>query len=126
MTMNMSEISKWKRMQIGMMILLVATAAVPASGKTITKGEFGFVNVADTTDHQFSLFGSMPAINNDGAVAFNTPEGVFKSDDGTSTTIASDAGDVLALFGDSVVVNSDGVVGFSCRVTADGDTIVAT
>ena len=90
------------------------------------------MNVADNTNHGFTGFGSMPAINNASAVAFNatgtdfTSGAVFRSDHGTLTTIASSADKVLNSFGDTVVINSWGVVGFSSRVTADNDTIIAT
>jgi len=48
--------------------LLLAAVAAHASAANLTKSDFGFVNVADTTQG-FALFGSMPAINNAGEVA---------------------------------------------------------
>ena len=112
-------------------MILVAGGA-PAAGRMIAKGDFGFVNLADDATGAFTGFGSMPAINNAGAVAFNAfgadfiSGGVFKSEDGTLTTIASSADKEHSAFGDSVVINGDGVVGFSCKVATGSDSIIAT
>ena len=128
MTMSTSCI----RAAAGGLMFLLAAGAVPAAGKMTKKVDFGFVNVADTTNGEFTRFGPMPAINSVGAVAFNatgtdfTSGAVFKSDDGVLTTIASSADGVLTSFGDSVVINSEGVVGFSFRFTVGGDAILAT
>jgi hypothetical protein len=95
MTMMMS--TNHVRTAAAAMTLLLAAGGVPAAGKTIEKGDFGFANVADNANGAFTRFGSMPAINDAGAVAFNAfgPDfisgGVFKSEDGTLTTIASSA-----------------------------------
>lgn len=97
----------------------------------MTKGDFAFVNVADTTIQGFIRFGSMPAINNAGAVAFNADGtsfvlgAVFKWEHNTLTTIASSAGGVLRNFGDSVAVNPAGLVAFSANV-ATGGSIIAS
>lgn len=86
--------------------------------------EFEFTRIADTTQG-YSGFGSFPAINNQGEVAFiatraDVGPGIFRLRDGgeKATTISSMA-DGLSLFSDSVALNPSGVVAFQAT-TATG------
>ena len=80
------------------------------------------MNAVDNGQDGFSFFGSTPAINNNGAVAFQSlgvgfeSGAVFKWHYGRLTTIATSADKVLTSFGDGVVINSFGTVGFDARV----------
>jgi hypothetical protein len=124
-----------KRFETGPVLAWVAimalTAVGQASGETVTKADFTFINAVDNTQG-FSSFGSMPAINNAGAVAFPSLGAGFESGAvlrwqyGAVTTIASSADKVLTSFGDSVAINSFGTVGFSAKVPGRSDTIIAT
>ncbi len=111
--------------------LLALTAVGPVRAQNLKNVEFTFTNAVDTT-RKFSSFGSMPAINNAGAIAFVSVGSGFESgavsrwQDGGVTTIASSADKVLTLFGDSLAINSFGTVGFSARVPGKSDTIIAT
>src|SRR5260370_35026877 len=73
--------------------LILALAGELASGATITKSDFSFVNVADTVSQRFTRFGAQPAINNAGAVTFSasgpsfTTSGAFRWDPGPCTHI---------------------------------------
>jgi hypothetical protein len=103
-----------------------------ASGQTDTRENFTFINAVDNTQG-FSFFGSMPAMNNGGAVAFQSVGSGFESgavskwQSGVITTIATSANESgLSGFGDSVAINSFGTVGFSARVPGRGDSIIAT
>ena len=95
------------------MALVALTTANQASAQTVTKNNFTFANAVDNTQG-FSFFGSMPAINNAGAVAFQSVGAGFESgavskwQNGSLTTIASSSGKVLSGFGDSVAINSAG------------------
>src|SRR6478672_11797981 len=95
-------------------------------GQSITKTDFTFINAADTTQG-FLSFGSMPAINNAGAVAFQSLGAGFESGAvlrwqyGGLTPIATSADKVLTGFGDSVAINSSGTVGFSAKVSGTSD-----
>ncbi len=112
--------------------LILALAGEVASGATITKNDFSFVNVADTVSQRFTRFGAQPAINSAGAVAFSasgpnfTTGGAFRWDRGYVKDIATSAGNVLTSFGDAIVINPDGVVGFSFRLVANNDTFIGT
>jgi hypothetical protein len=111
--------------------VMAFTLVGQASGQNVTKADFTFVNAVDNTQG-FSFFGSMPAINNAGAVGFQSLGAGFESGAvlrwqyGAVTTIATSADKVLTSFGDSVVINSFGTVGFSAKVPGRSDTIIAT
>jgi hypothetical protein len=103
--------------------LLLALSACQAFAQ-ITKNDFKFVNVADSTQG-FGGFSQFPTINDRGAVAFvATPtglgQGVFKWRDGRIRTIAQ-AGGLLSSFSDDVVINSAGVVGYAASVNTGGN-----
>src|SRR5215467_6209392 len=108
----------------GMLALLLVAFREPASGQTLAKGDFAFVNVADTTQG-FLFFGAMPAINNARAVAFKAfgtgfGTGVFKWDNNTLKTIASSSLSNFQLFGEDLAINPGGVVGFFATVRNSG------
>jgi len=89
------------------------------------------VSVADNTSQSFASFGSMPSINNDGAVAFiatggDFGQGVFRLQSGLLTTIAARSGKVLSNFGDDVVVNAGGVVAFDASLHNTGERAILT
>ena len=126
----------WATRSAGSWAAILTTSRVfalsPGAGaETISKNDFVFVNAVDSTQG-FLLFGFAPAINNNGAVAFEAagPGFLFGSawkwQDGALTLIATSAGDVLHNFGDNVVINASGTVGFNARVPGSGDTIIAT
>jgi hypothetical protein len=115
-------------------ILTVSLASALSPGaraETISKNDFVFVNAVDSTQG-FLLFGSAPAINNNGAVAFESVGfgflfgSVWKWQDGALTLIATSAGDHLRNFGDNVVINASGTVGFNARIPNSSDAIIAT
>lgn len=89
---------------------------------------FEFTRIADSTQG-YSAFGSFPAINNHGEVAFianrtDTGPGVFRlRDSGKEATTISSGGDGLSLFSDSVAVNPNGVVAFQAT-TATGSRAI--
>jgi hypothetical protein len=111
--------------------VMAFTLVGQASAQNVTKADFTFVNAVDNTQG-FSFFGSMPAINNAGAVGFESLGAGFESGAvlrwqyGAVTTIATSADKVLTGFGESVVINSFGTVGFSAKVPGRSDTIIAT
>jgi hypothetical protein len=109
---------------------LLALVAGQAFGATITKADFGFVNVTDSTVQGLLSFGPMPAINNAGAVAFvatsaGSVKAVFKWQNGVRTNIAT-SGDVFSNFGDAVVINAAGVVGFDAAIPNGGEKVILT
>jgi hypothetical protein len=112
-------------------VSLVSVLSPDARAETSPKNDYVFVNAVDSTQG-FLLFGSAPAINNNGAVAFEAtgPEflfgSVWKWQDGAPTLVATSAGDNLRNFGDNVVINASGTVGFNARVPSSNDTIIAT
>src|SRR5262245_34826817 len=112
-------------------VSLVSVFWPDARAETSPTNDYVFVNAVDSTQG-FLLFGSAPAINNKGAVAFEAtgPEflfgSVWKWQDGALTLIATSAGDKLRNFGDNVVINASGTVGFNARVPSSNDTIIAT
>ena len=90
---------------------------------------FGFINVADNKVQGFAGFGTMPAINNGGDVAFlanGAVQGVFKWHAGMITTLASTDGSILSSFGDDVVINSAGVVAYDADLNNTGDRDIFT
>jgi len=107
--------------------------AVSAVGRprANTTPDFAFVSAVDNTQG-FSSFGSAPAINNAGAVAFESVGGgfasgnVWKWQNGRLTPIVSGSNQTLGNFGDTVVINSAGRVGFGAKVLSSKDTIIAT
>jgi hypothetical protein len=117
------------RLAIGL-ILAALIIVEKASGQTVTKADFAFTNAVDTTQG-FSIFGSAPAINNGGTIAFEAAGpgvelgGVWKSLDGKLTTIASSSKNVFSGFGDAITINSFGTVGFTAKVTNGNDSIIA-
>jgi hypothetical protein len=100
-------------------LVLLASGLRAQSGATLTKGDFEFINAADTTSQRFTGFGSMPAINDAGAVAFKAsgpsfPKGgVFLRDGNGITTIASSADGIPRFFGESLAIAPSGAVAFS-------------
>ena len=107
-----------KRLLFAAALLLVLSACQALA--QITKNDFKFVNVADSTQG-FGRFSQFPAINNRGAVAFvatriGQGQGVFKWRHGRITTIAQSGG-LLSSFGDDVVINAAGVVGYDANVS---------
>jgi hypothetical protein len=113
-----------------MLALPLATRGQERS-QAITKSDFAFVNVVDNTQGS-SIFGSAPAINNAGAVAFESAGigfelgSVWKWQNDRLTPIASSADQILGSFGDAVVINSAGRVGFNAKILSTNDTIIAT
>src|SRR6476469_1436816 len=87
-----------------------------------------FTSVTDSTG-EFNTFGTFPAINNHGEVAFTaiksgTP-GVFRSREGLEqlVTIASPK-DVLNSFGADVSINSSGMVAFGATTVSNSRVIM--
>src|SRR5690349_20411145 len=96
-------------------LMVIGNSLSAQTGAALSKGDFGFVNVADNTTNRFQFFGAMPAINAVGAVAFTAsgtgfPMGAaFKWDHNTVTTIASSGeGSMLGFVGASVDINPAG------------------
>src|SRR5262245_55415737 len=120
---------------ITLMAILSVTAHAQTGSQAIPKNDFTFVNAVDNVNNSqgFAFFGSAPAINNAGAVAFEsagvdfTSGSVWKWQNGRLTPIAT-SGDKspLGLFGDNVVINSAGRVGFTAKVLSSNDPIIAT
>src|ERR1041384_5936875 len=112
-------------------VSLVSALSPGARAETISKKDFVFVNAVDSTQG-FLSFGFAPAINNNGAVAFESAGPGFllgsawKWQNGGLTLIATSAGGILGNFGDNVVINASGTVGFNARVFSSHDTIIAT
>ena len=112
-------------------VVLLLTASGPAHSEAIMKNDFAFVNAVDATQG-FSSFGSTPAINNAGAVAFEAVGSgfalgsVWKWHNGRLTPIATSANGTLGAFGETVVINASGRVGFSAKVLSANDRIIAT
>src|SRR5437762_9992963 len=106
------------RLILTWMAVMVLTAVAPASGQTIARDNFTFVNAVDVTQG-FSSFGSMPAINNAGAVAFQSVGAGFESGAvlrwqyGALTTIASSKDLVLRRLLEKEIINSAARVGFN-------------
>jgi len=105
---------------VAALLLACAFCTVTRAIAQITKNDFEFVNVADSTQG-FGGFSQFPAINNRGAVAFvatrsGLGQGVFKWRHGRIMTIAQ-AGGLLSSFSDDVVINAAGVVGYAASVT---------
>ena len=108
-------------------LLVFALGCGLASAETVSNSGFGFVNVVDNTTQGFTSFGTMPAINNRGEVAFVvTGQGVFKWHTGAFTTIASTGEGILSNFGDDVVINSSGVVAYDANLNNTGDKDIFT
>ena len=105
-------------------ISLVSVLSPGASAETNPKNDYGFVNAVDSAQG-FLLFGSAPAINNNGAVAFEALGPGFqlgsawKWHDGALTLIATSADGILGNFGDNVVINASGTVGFNATVPSN-------
>src|SRR5215471_10931080 len=117
---------------VTLMTVLSLTASAQTRPEAITKNDFAFVNAVDNSQG-FISFGSAPAINNAGAVAFEsagadfTSGSVWKWQYGILTPIAtSGSKSVLGGFGDTVVINSSGRVGFNARLLSNNDTIIFT
>ncbi len=105
-------------------VLTIAPAFSQEHPGSDKKYEIEFTNLADTTKG-FASFGSFPAINNHGGVAFTAVRndvgaGIFliREPMGNATTIASVA-DGLTFFADSVAVNPAGVVAFAATTAAN-------
>jgi hypothetical protein len=123
---------RYNHVAAGLLLTSIAIALLavgPAKGQTVGKESFTFVNAVDNT-HGFSSFGSMPAINNAGAVAFQAAGAGFEFgsisrwQDGSVTTIATSDHTTLTNFGENPIIKSSGTVGFSVRIP--GDAILAT
>src|SRR5262245_37456271 len=116
---------------ITLMVVLPLIAFGEATSQEIRPNAVQFVNVVDNTQG-FSSFGSMPAINNVLAVAFESTGSDFVSEsvsrwyNGQLTSIASTADRVHKRFGDVVVINSIGRVGFTSGFVSGNDSIIAT
>src|SRR5262245_8253262 len=114
-----------------LMVALPLAARGQQRSQAITKSDFAFVNVVDNTQG-FSIFGSAPALNNAGAVAFESTGidfelgKVSKWQNGKLTSIASSEDKILGNFGDTVVINSAGKVGFNAKILSTNDSIIAT
>jgi hypothetical protein len=112
-------------------VSMVCVLSPGARAETNPKNDYVFVNAVDSTQG-FLLFGSAPAINNNGAVAFESVGfgflfgSVWKWQDGALTLIATSADDHLRNFGDNVVINASGKVGFNARIPNSSDAIIAT
>src|SRR6187455_3178650 len=97
---------------------LTATGQAPESCR---RNDFAFVNAVDNTQGT-TTFGSAPAINSAGAVAFESSGSGFslgsvrKWQNGCLTTIATSADNIIGTFGDTVTINSSGTVGFNGKV----------
>jgi len=101
---------------------------VGASQAADKKYDFEFTNVVDSTQG-FNGFETFPAINNKGAVVFvavqtGVGQGVFRSQDGVVTTIAT-VKDDLQFFGIDPVINVSGVVAFGAS-TSSGSRAIFT
>ena len=109
-------------------VLLLTSGTVATFGQTTHTEKFRFLNVADSSQG-FSTFTQFPAINNDGAVAFEATgpafeapggtfgDGVFKWRDGVLTPLATTASG-LSLFGIDPVINDLGVVAYEANLNA--------
>src|SRR5262245_3353001 len=92
---------------------LVSVLSPAAHAEASPRNDYVFVKAVDSTQG-FLVFGSAPAINNNGAVAFEAAGSgflfgsVWKWRDGTLTLIATSSGDKLHNFGDNVVINASG------------------
>ena len=99
--------------------LLMAVSIGHAFGQNKAHSDFRFVNVADSTQG-FTGFSTFPAINNYGDVAFEASvlggEGIFKSQDGTVTTIAQSSPNGLSLFGGDPAINAAGTVAYEANI----------
>jgi hypothetical protein len=130
----MFKIKYEKERRLGLTAALIALLPLMAFGEISSEAAGTraphFVNVVDTTQG-FSSFGSEPAINNVLAVAFESTGTGFESGsvwrwyNGALTPIASSADGKLRKFGDVVAINAVGQVGFSARVVAGNDSIIA-
>src|SRR5215471_255799 len=101
---------------------LTLTPAFPQTQSQLHKKySFEFTRIVDTTK-EFTSFGSFPAMNNHGDVAFTAVRygsaGVFRvrEEQEKVTTIASPASG-LVTFGDQVAINANGVVAFAATTT---------
>ena len=114
-----------------LMVVLPLVAFGEATSQEIRPNAVQFVNVVDNTQG-FLSFGSMPAINNVLAVAFESrgtdfvSESVCRWYNGQLTVIATSADKIHRRFGDIVVINSDGRVGFTSGFVSGNDSIIAT
>jgi hypothetical protein len=101
--------------------VLAAASAAYAGAVNVT-----FADVADTAGQDFTGFSTFPTINNAGAVAFEASrtgfgQGIFRSQGGALTTIASGVGGVFGNFGMSPAINSGGVVAFFASLAGPGN-----
>src|SRR5262252_9489241 len=120
--------ARWPAVIVALSLLCLRSPDARAQARP--NNDYVFVNAVDSTTQGFSSFGFAPAINNNGAVAFEAAGpafrfgSVWKWQDGALTPIATN--DNLRNFGDNVVLNASGTVGFSSRMTNNSDSIIAT
>jgi hypothetical protein len=101
---------------------------VPSFTFGIFTGDGGAPTPIATTGSGFTSFGSVPAINNDGTVAFQgtfgSARGMFTGNGGPTTTIADSSGPLNIALGDqSIALNNHGDVAFLAGVDAGGESI---
>jgi hypothetical protein len=98
------------------------------SGQSPKNYSIEFARVVDINTKEFSSFGSFPAINSRGDVAFTAVRygtaGVFRAhqDQGNVAAIALATKD-LVTFSDQIAINSGGVVVFEAATTANSSAI---
>jgi len=105
------------------LLVLVAVGAGPALPSTVVAANYIVTNIADTTG-PFSVFGSPPALNNNGTAAFTAfldagGHGVFSGNGGPVTTIADINGPFSGL-GNVPSINDSGTVAFNALLDNGG------
>ena len=109
-------------------IAILTCAAALCQPKSEPKYAIEFTSVTDSTG-DFNAFGTFPAINNHGEVAFtavkNGTPGVFRSREGLEqfVTVASTK-DALNSFGADVSINSSGMVAFGATTASNSRAII--
>ena len=109
----------WKSRFFATALFLAASAGY-AFGQNKVHSDFRFVNVADTTQG-FTNFGTFPAINDHGVVAFEATgpgaaDGMFRWKDGSILQIAKSSSGGLSLFGADPAINAGGTVVFEANL----------
>jgi hypothetical protein len=123
-----SRVFSGKNQVVAAALLMLVVSVGHAFGQNKRDSDFRFVNVADSTQG-FTAFSTFPAINNDGAVAFQargpalTDEGVFRWQDGTLRTIAKHTVGGPTLFGIDPVINAAGTVAFEANLSTGARAI---
>lgn len=113
----MKRFMKTTRLHHLALVLLLAAAPV-------ARGQFTFLNVADSSSPTYSTFG-VPSLNTAGTLGFLASldaggSGLFTGDGTTTTTIALSSGPTFSGFGMTISLNTAGTVGFRADLDAGG------